>query len=53
LTEASKGVYHTSASPDGADQFGANVSCSARGFIEKQAGECMTPSPLEERNWSQ
>jgi len=22
-------------------------------FIEKQAGECMTPSPSEERNWSQ
>jgi len=22
-------------------------------FIEKHAGECMTPSPLEERNWSQ
>ena len=21
-------------------------------FMEKQAGECMTPSPLEERNWS-
>jgi len=23
------------------------------GFIEKGAGECMTPSPSEERNWSQ
>jgi len=22
-------------------------------FIEKQAGECMTPSPSEERNWTQ
>jgi len=22
-------------------------------FIEKQAGECMTPSPSEKRNWSQ
>jgi len=22
-------------------------------FIEKQAGECMTPSPSEERIWSQ
>jgi len=22
-------------------------------FIEKQAGECMTPSPPEGRNWSQ
>jgi len=22
-------------------------------FIEKQAGECVTPSPSEERNWSQ
>jgi len=22
-------------------------------FIEKHAGECMTPSPPEERNWSQ
>jgi len=22
-------------------------------FIEKHAGECMTPSPSEERNWSQ
>jgi len=22
-------------------------------FIEKQAGECMTPSPPNERNWSQ
>jgi len=22
-------------------------------FIEKQAGECMTPSPSKERNWSQ
>jgi len=22
-------------------------------FIEKQAGECMTTSPSEERNWSQ
>jgi len=22
-------------------------------FIEKQAGEYMTPSPSEERNWSQ
>ena len=22
-------------------------------FIEKQAGECMTPAPSEERNWSQ
>ena len=22
-------------------------------FIEKQAGECMTPSPSEETNWSQ
>ena len=21
-------------------------------FIEKQAGECVTPSPSEERNWS-
>jgi len=21
-------------------------------FIEKQAGECLTPSPSEERNWS-
>jgi len=21
-------------------------------FIEKQVGECMTPSPSEERNWS-
>jgi len=22
-------------------------------FTEKQAGECMAPSPSEERNWSQ
>jgi len=22
-------------------------------LIEKHAGECMTPSPLEERNWIQ
>jgi len=22
-------------------------------LIEKQAGECMTPSPSKERNWSQ
>jgi len=22
-------------------------------LIEKQAGECVTPSPLEERNWIQ
>jgi len=22
-------------------------------FMEKQAGECVTPSPSEERNWSQ
>jgi len=22
-------------------------------FIEKQAGECIAPSPSEERNWSQ
>jgi len=21
-------------------------------YIEKQAGECMTPSPSDERNWS-
>jgi len=32
LTEASTGVDHTSASPDAANQFGANGSCSARGF---------------------
>jgi len=53
LTKASTGVDHTSASPDSTNQFGANVYCSARGFIEKQAEGCMTPSPSEERNWSQ
>jgi len=32
LTEASTGVGHTSASTDDTDEFGANCSCSARGF---------------------
>jgi len=32
LTEASKGVDHTSASPGDTNQFGANGSWSARGF---------------------
>jgi len=32
LTEASIGVDHMSASPDDANQFGTNGSCSARGF---------------------
>jgi len=32
LTEASTGVDHASASPDDANQFAANGSCSARGF---------------------
>jgi len=32
LTEASTAVCHTSASTDDANQFGANFSCSARGF---------------------
>jgi len=41
-----------SARPDDANQFGANSSCSARVFIEKQAGEYMTPSLSEERIWS-
>jgi len=30
--EASTGVDHTSASPDDTNKFGANGSCSARGF---------------------
>jgi len=32
LTEASTGVGHTTASTGDADQFGANGSCSVRGF---------------------
>jgi len=32
LTDVSTRVDHTSASPDDTNQFGANGSCSARGF---------------------
>ena len=32
LTETGTGVDHASASPDNTNQFGANGSCSARGF---------------------
>jgi len=53
LTEASTGVDHTSASPDDTNQFGANGSAQLVVFIEKPAGECLTPCPSEERNWSQ
>jgi len=39
LIEASTGVDHTSASPEDANQSGANGSCSARGFHRETDGE--------------
>jgi len=53
LTKASTGVDHTSASPDDANQLPRMAPAQMLVFIEKQAGECMAPSPSEERNWSQ
>jgi len=53
LTEASTGVDHTSASPDDAINLVRMAPAQLVVFIEKQAGECMTPSLSEERIWSQ
>ena len=50
--EASTGVDHTSASPDDTNQFGANGSCSTRGF-HWETGRRMYDAFSVRENWSQ
>jgi len=53
LTEASTGVDHTSASLTTQTNLARMAPAQLVVFIEKQAGECTTPSPSKERNWRQ
>ena len=53
LTEARTGVDHTSASLDNTNQFGANGSCSARGFHWGRGRRMYDTFSVRGRNWSQ